>query len=211
MMVCPVDDGAACVIVASTEWVKRHHPDRRLVRPVASALRSETYEPGHTFLGPVVGPATMTRDTALLAYEHAGLGPEDMRPRAVPRRLRQRGARVLRAARLLRRRRGRQARRRGRHRARRPDPLQHRRRPHRPRPPRRPHRARDGARGRAAAARRGRRAPGRRARAPPSPTWWAAAACAPCPCSKPTERSASWLTTSCWRRAARSRRRSGRT
>src|SRR4029077_5879649 len=32
----------------------------------------------HTFVGPVVGPATMTRDTALLAYEAAGLGPEDV-------------------------------------------------------------------------------------------------------------------------------------
>jgi acetyl-CoA acetyltransferase len=78
MMACPADDGAACVIVASTEWVRRHHPDRRLVRPVASTLRSETYSPGHTFLGPVVGPATMTRETALLAYEAAGLGPEDI-------------------------------------------------------------------------------------------------------------------------------------
>ena len=78
MMVCPVDDGAACVILASTEWVKRHHPDRRLVRPVASVLRSETYEPGHTFLGPVVGPSTMTQDTAVLAYDEAGIGPDDI-------------------------------------------------------------------------------------------------------------------------------------
>ena len=78
MMACPPDDGAACVIVASTEWVRRHQPDRRLVRPIASALRSESYSPGHTFLGPVVGPATMTRETARLAYEDAGLGPDDM-------------------------------------------------------------------------------------------------------------------------------------
>ena len=78
MMACPADDGAACAIVASTEWVRAHQPDRRLVRPIASALRSETYAPGHTFLGPVVGPATMTRDTARLAYESAGLGPDDV-------------------------------------------------------------------------------------------------------------------------------------
>jgi len=78
MMACPADDGAACIIVASTEWVQRHQPGRRLVRPIASALRSESYSPGHTFLGPVVGPATMSRDTAQLAYEEAGLGPEDM-------------------------------------------------------------------------------------------------------------------------------------
>jgi len=78
MMACPADDGAACAIVASTEWVRRHQPDRRMVRPVASALQSEIYSPGHTFLGPVVGPATMTRTTALQAYEEAGLGPGDM-------------------------------------------------------------------------------------------------------------------------------------
>lgn len=78
MMACPADDGAACAIVASTERVRASQPDRRLVRPVASALRSETYERGHTFLGPVVGPATMTRDTANAAYEDAGLGPDDI-------------------------------------------------------------------------------------------------------------------------------------
>jgi acetyl-CoA acetyltransferase len=78
MMACPADDGAACAIVASTEWVLRHQPDRRMVRPIASALQSESYARGHTFLGPVVGPATMTATTARLAYEDAGLGPEDM-------------------------------------------------------------------------------------------------------------------------------------
>lgn len=78
MMACPADDGAACAIVASTDWVRRHQPDRRVVRPVASALQSEAYSPGHTFLGPVVGPATMSRSTAEQAYEEAGLGPDDM-------------------------------------------------------------------------------------------------------------------------------------
>jgi acetyl-CoA acetyltransferase len=78
MMACPADDGAACVIVAAEDVVRARQPGRRLVRPVASALRSETYSPGHTFLGPVVGPASMTRDTAAAAYEDAGLGPEDV-------------------------------------------------------------------------------------------------------------------------------------
>jgi acetyl-CoA acetyltransferase len=78
MMACPADDGAACVIVAAEDLVRARRPGRRLVRPVASALRSETYSPGHTFLGPVVGPATMTRDTARAAYEDAGFGPEDV-------------------------------------------------------------------------------------------------------------------------------------
>jgi len=78
MMCCPADDGAACVIVARDDFVRARQPDRPLVRPLASALTSETYSRGHTFVGPVVGPATMTRDTAELAYEAAGLGPDDV-------------------------------------------------------------------------------------------------------------------------------------
>jgi acetyl-CoA acetyltransferase len=78
MMSCPADDGAACAIVASAEWVRHHESHRRLVRPIASALQSETYSPGHTFLGPVVGPATMTAATARLAYDDVGLGPDDI-------------------------------------------------------------------------------------------------------------------------------------
>jgi acetyl-CoA acetyltransferase len=78
MMACPADDGAACAIVASADRVRGRGDGRRLVLPVASALRTETYAPGHTFLGPVVGPATMTRDTARAAYEVAGFGPGDI-------------------------------------------------------------------------------------------------------------------------------------
>jgi acetyl-CoA acetyltransferase len=58
--------------------VRRRFPDRPVVRPVASALQSETYAPGHTFVGPVVGPATMTRDTATMCFETAGVGPDDV-------------------------------------------------------------------------------------------------------------------------------------
>jgi acetyl-CoA acetyltransferase len=78
MMCCPPDDGAACVILAREDLVRSRRPDRKVVRAVASSLQSETYAPGHTFVGPVVGPATMTRDTALECYEAAGVGPEDV-------------------------------------------------------------------------------------------------------------------------------------
>jgi acetyl-CoA acetyltransferase len=78
MMCCPADDGAACVILAREDLVRSRQPGRALVRPVASALQSETYARGHTFVGPVVGPSTMTRDTALECYEAAGVGPEDV-------------------------------------------------------------------------------------------------------------------------------------
>ncbi len=78
MMTCPVDDGAACAILARSDLAKKLQPDRPLVKVLASALQTETYTPGHTFMGPVVGPASMTRDTANQAYEQAGLGPEDV-------------------------------------------------------------------------------------------------------------------------------------
>jgi acetyl-CoA acetyltransferase len=78
MMCCPADDGAACVIVAREDIVRERRPGRPVVRPLASALQSETYARGHTFVGPVVGPSTMTRDTARECYEAAGVGPEDV-------------------------------------------------------------------------------------------------------------------------------------
>jgi len=78
MMACPADDGAACAILAAPELVRKLRPGRPLVRVLSSALQTETYTPGHTFVGPVVGPATMSRDTAQEAYRDAGLGPEDV-------------------------------------------------------------------------------------------------------------------------------------
>jgi len=78
MMCCPPDDGSACVIIAREDIVRQRRPGRRIVRPIASALQSEKYAPGHAFVGPVVGPSTMTRDTALECYEAAGIGPEDV-------------------------------------------------------------------------------------------------------------------------------------
>jgi acetyl-CoA acetyltransferase len=78
MMTCPVDDGAACAILGSRALARRLRPGRPVVSVRASALQTETYSPGHTFLGPVVGPPSMSRDTAREAYEQAGLGPGDV-------------------------------------------------------------------------------------------------------------------------------------
>lgn len=78
MMSCPVDDGAACAIIAHKDYVKKRHPDRPLVCPVVSTLQTETYKRGHTFMGPVVGPPSMTRDTARQAYEESGIDPRDV-------------------------------------------------------------------------------------------------------------------------------------
>jgi len=78
MMACPVDDGAACAILGPVELARKLNPGRPVVRVRASALQSERYTPGHTFLGPVVGPATMTRDTANQAYQESGIDPADV-------------------------------------------------------------------------------------------------------------------------------------
>jgi acetyl-CoA acetyltransferase len=78
MMTCPVDDGAACVILARKDYVRKRRPERPLVCPVASTLQTETYARGHTFMGSVVGPPSMTRDTARQAYDEAGIDPRDV-------------------------------------------------------------------------------------------------------------------------------------
>jgi len=78
MMSCPIGDGAAVAIVGRADLARKRHPDRPVVRVVASELQSERYERGHLFMGPVVGPARMTVDAARAAYEQAGLGPEDL-------------------------------------------------------------------------------------------------------------------------------------
>ena len=78
MMSCPVDDGAACAILATKEIARRLQPGRPLVAPIVSTLQTETYARGHTFMGPVVGPPSMTRDTARQAYEESGIDPMDV-------------------------------------------------------------------------------------------------------------------------------------
>jgi len=78
MMSCPVDDGAACAIVAHTDVLAKLAPSRPRIRVTASVLQTETYTPGHTFLGPVVGPASKSRHTAQRPYEEAGIDPGDV-------------------------------------------------------------------------------------------------------------------------------------
>lgn len=78
MMACASGGGAAAAIVASKEVAERIGNGRPMIRVTASQQRSETYTDGHVFLGAVIGPAQMTRDTAQDAYEQAGLGPDDL-------------------------------------------------------------------------------------------------------------------------------------
>lgn len=78
MMACGAGAGAAAAIVATREVAERLANGRPLVKVVASQMQSERYQPGHVFLGAVVGPSESTRITANLAYEEAGLGPQDL-------------------------------------------------------------------------------------------------------------------------------------
>jgi len=78
MMACGAGAGAASAIVASREVAERVANGRPLIRVAASQMQSERYQPGHVFLGAIVGPSESTRITANLAYEEAGLGPQDL-------------------------------------------------------------------------------------------------------------------------------------
>lgn len=78
MMACPIGDGAAAAVVCRLDVAKRLAKDRPVVRIAASHLGSEKYERGHLFMGPVVGPARMSRDAAADVWEQSGLGPDDV-------------------------------------------------------------------------------------------------------------------------------------
>ncbi len=75
-MACAAGGGAAAAIVTTEEVARRLGGPA--IRVVASQQQSETYTDGHVFLGAVIGPAQMTRDTSTAAYEQAGLGPADL-------------------------------------------------------------------------------------------------------------------------------------
>jgi len=66
-MCAPIGDGSAAAIVCSERFL-RQHPSSRAIRILASIVRS-----GHR-----VGPVDTTARTAKIAYETAGVGPEDI-------------------------------------------------------------------------------------------------------------------------------------
>ena len=78
MMGAPMGGGAAAALVARDDVVRRLRPGRALVRVLATALVTESYDPGWIALGPSIGPPEMTATAARLAYEAAGVGPEDL-------------------------------------------------------------------------------------------------------------------------------------
>ncbi len=78
MMACGAGAGAASAIVATREIAETLSNGRPLVKVAASQMQSEVYQPGHIFLGAIVGPSESTRITANLAYAEAGIEPKDL-------------------------------------------------------------------------------------------------------------------------------------
>ena len=85
---CPVGEGAAAVIVASDDAIARLGLEpARAPRVLASVTRTERVYPGAKNFD-----AELTSETTSLAFEQAGVGPEDLDLIELPRRVRDRGA-----------------------------------------------------------------------------------------------------------------------
>lgn len=69
---CPTGDGAAALVLTSTERAKE--AGSRSIRIIASELTSGLYKTGHRDMA----SAEITMRSAKLAYEMAGVGPEDI-------------------------------------------------------------------------------------------------------------------------------------
>jgi acetyl-CoA acetyltransferase len=78
MMGAPMGGGAAAALVARADVVRRLRPSQPLVRVLSTALVTESYDPGWIAIGPSIGPPEMTAAAARLAYDAAGIGPEDL-------------------------------------------------------------------------------------------------------------------------------------
>lgn len=78
MMGASMGGGAAAVLVARDEVVRRLRPGYPLVHVLATSLVTETYDPSWIALGPSIGPPEMTATAARGAYEAASIGPEDL-------------------------------------------------------------------------------------------------------------------------------------
>ena len=77
LMCCPTGDGAAAVVLISGERLKSMPQDvrRRAVKISASVLTSDPYTESSQVQPDV---STLTRNAAALAYETAGVAPEDL-------------------------------------------------------------------------------------------------------------------------------------
>lgn len=79
MMITPWVYGAAAVVLANREGLKRLHNARwPMARIDASAFQSEVYGAHHVIEGAIVGPAEISRTSVAAALDRAGYGPKDV-------------------------------------------------------------------------------------------------------------------------------------
>lgn len=72
-MCCPTGDGAAAAIVGSAEMVKKF--GKKPIKVACSVLTSDPWTPRDLTMPDV---STLTRNAAKIAYERAGVGPDDL-------------------------------------------------------------------------------------------------------------------------------------
>lgn len=72
-MCCPTGDGAAAAIVCSEEMAKKF--GRKAVKVAGAVLTSDPWTPRDLTMPDV---STLTRNAARIAYERAGVGPDDL-------------------------------------------------------------------------------------------------------------------------------------
>ena len=72
-MCCPTGDGAAAAIVGSADTLKKF--DKPPVKVACSVLTSDPWTPRNLTMPDV---STLTRNAAKLAYDRAGIGPDDL-------------------------------------------------------------------------------------------------------------------------------------
>lgn len=77
-MCTPWGDGAGAVVLVSEAGLAAVDPQAGVSRLESSVLQSEVFRPGHTFEGAVVGPRELTQRTGRLAFERAGITPNDV-------------------------------------------------------------------------------------------------------------------------------------
>lgn len=75
---CPTSDGAACAILASEEFVKKHGLEDQAIEIKGISLKTDfksTFEEGSSIK--LIG-SDMAQATAQDAYKQAGIGPKDV-------------------------------------------------------------------------------------------------------------------------------------
>jgi acetyl-CoA acetyltransferase len=75
---CPTSDGAAAVVLASEEFVKKHNLQDKAIEILGQAMVTDTQETFESKSSIKLIGSDMTRLAAERVYQHTGLGPENV-------------------------------------------------------------------------------------------------------------------------------------